>query len=450
MERDGKSLCDFNESNILSEGIGKNCLSDPNLELSSLHEESIYDEVDFLEEYLEEKGTNEKGDDYSEVIRMYSSPSYIVVGKEDDIASLHVTEQSGTVHNEMPPEYESHFIDDQSKRAESDRVNVKTFVLGKERKRNVPSSIESIESFDEMTYAKGIVKDSAAVFSFTKLDKLKAKNAVKCRIKKYKFNNREKEIVVGDESDRTVKSSMEEEGSSERNRKEENRLYEEVEKRVIQPTQSKNLQSRDEEIKRFYLANSSSVANIETCFKINDLRSTTLLGKMVMREGKESWNEHWFQFKGNNLSCYNKKKMPLTVIHSPNEAAGDIIHPSDSNYFLTRKFMINIFESRVYLVKNKPRLLDCIRCPMFFRSVFPEMLDITESVILMIVKQGKNYKVTIKEPAGTEVFVLIPNLEFALETNGSYIFLRVDDIEIFLRWIVSILFRQGRLDIKYG
>lgn len=287
------------------------------------------------------------------------------------------------------------------------------------------------------------------LFSAHKLESLRKKNIVRCPVLRYRIDPLADELVKecldhersGDSV--LTKSESNEKEAVQQKGEVQNEIIEEIEKRLTTekfPDESKD--KKGGKVRRFYFGSSGSLANIETCLRINDLRYSTLYGKMYMKEGKGRYKSHWFQLNGPNLSCFGNKKHPISQFHVPNEVAGDIIHPEENDYFLIRKLALNIFESRVYLVKNKATCLGAFKCSLFFQDEFPELLDITESKIVNVGKSGKYYVIDISSENLTTVS--IPALEFALENAGAYVFFKVADPDVFIRWLIALSFRQGR------
>lgn len=232
------------------------------------------------------------------------------------------------------------------------------------------------------------------------------------------------------------------------NKKRQYELYEEINTKLLEKkkkvTDENNIENK---LKKFYLENLPPVALIETSLRLNDLRHSILYGQLYLKEGNNDQKLYWFELKGNIFTCFHDRETKITTFIVPNELNGDVIHPKNKDVFLSKKFNINIYESKVFLVKNKIRWAYFFRCPFFTRQDFPEMIDITDKKIVKYTKQGNTFELEVTTESGP-VAVKVPTLEFALENNGNYVFFKVENPDVFLKWLTAISFKQGRQSIE--
>eukprot|EP00866_Antonospora_locustae_P002110 jgi/Antlo1/2110/2307 len=282
------------------------------------------------------------------------------------------------------------------------------------------------------------------ILSDEKFRNLVQQNMVRCPVIKYRVDPESSGITK--ECQEIEAAYLQRQGDTvetESSRKDRQEVVEEIEKRLM----TVEKKPRDEstmsgQIKRFYFENSAPLVSIDACLRISDLRLSTLYGKMYIKEGRGRYKSRFFMFKGCNLGCFDDKKNMISTNNTPNEAVGDINYPERSDCFLKKRSSLNIFGSRVYLVKNRVTCLGAFKCSFMFREEFPELFDITEDRIAGIRRQGKHYVIDVGVSEKTTLKV--PTLEFALENAGMYTFFKVSDSDAFIRWLMAISFRQGR------
>lgn len=282
------------------------------------------------------------------------------------------------------------------------------------------------------------------ILSDEKFRSLMQQNMVRCPVVKYRVDPESNGITK--EYQELEAAYLQRQGDTvetESSRKDREEVVEEIEKRLkTAEKRPKDESTMSGQVKRFYFENSAPLVSIDACLRTSDLRLSTLYGKMYIKEGRGRYKSRFFMFKGCNLGCYDDKKNTISASNMPNEAAGDINYPERNDCFLRKRSSLNIFGSRVYLVKNRATCIGAFKCSFMFREEFPELFDITEDRIAGIRRQGKYYVIDVGTSEKTALKV--PTLEFALENAGMYTFFKVSDSDTFIRWLMAISFRQGR------
>ncbi|RVD92892.1 hypothetical protein TUBRATIS_005880 [Tubulinosema ratisbonensis] len=232
------------------------------------------------------------------------------------------------------------------------------------------------------------------------------------------------------------------------NKKRQTELYEEINAKLLEKKkQVTDENSAENQLKKFYLENLPPIALIDSSLRLNDLRHSILFGKLHIKEGNNERKTYWFELKGNFFTCFHDRETKITTFIVPNELNGDVIHPKNKDVFLSKKFQINIYESKVFIVKNKIKWAYFFRCPFFARQDFPEMIDITDKKVIRYIKKGSVFDLEITTDSGL-ISVKVPSLEFALENNGNYVFFQVENPDVFLKWLTAFSFKQGRQNIE--
>ncbi|KCZ81155.1 hypothetical protein H312_01447 [Anncaliia algerae PRA339] len=228
------------------------------------------------------------------------------------------------------------------------------------------------------------------------------------------------------------------------NKKRQNDLYEEINEKLLekkrQVTDEQDLENKS---KKFYLENQIPIAFIDDPLRLNDLRHCILYGMLQIKEGNNDAQTYWFELKSNMFTCFQDKETKITTFIVPNELNGDVIHPKKKDVFLSKKFQINVYESKVFLVKNRVKWAYFFKCPFFTREDFPELIDITDKRIIRYVKHKNIFELEIQTES-RPILVKVPTLEFALENNGNYVFFKLQSPEVLLKWLTAISYKQGR------
>ncbi|KAG0440733.1 hypothetical protein DMUE_1527 [Dictyocoela muelleri] len=221
------------------------------------------------------------------------------------------------------------------------------------------------------------------------------------------------------------------------------------------------------------------VVFIDESYKFSDLKGV-LIGQLKKKGRNGVFKENWFCMKDAKLTCFNGKENKLTqnlenrnlitghnndnerlenrfnhlyqalnvnlannIINSHlNENITDnddiLICPTNPSCYLTQKYTLNLKDCRIYLVKN--------RYNFFCREIDNELFDITDFNIKNVIHEGKNYEIFLKNN-NVEMNFKIPILEFALSSHGVYYYYRPKDITSFLKWMISIYHRMGKINI---
>ncbi|KAL0265583.1 UNVERIFIED_CONTAM: hypothetical protein PYX00_011295 [Menopon gallinae] len=293
-------------------------------------------------------------------------------------------------------------------------------VSGSERAANICSAGAGNEPPKAAGYLHG------KILSEEKFQSLVQQNMVRCPVVRYRVDPESKGITK--EYHELEGAYMQRQGDiveTESIRKGQEEVFEEIEKRLkTAGGKPKDDSVAGEKVKRFYFENSAPLVSIDACLRTSDLRLSTLYGRMCIKEGRGRYKSRFFMFRGCNLGCFDERKNIISPSNMPNEAAGDISYPERSDCFLRRRSSLNIFRSRVYLVKNRATCLGAFKCSFMFREEFPELFDITEERVAGIRRQGKYYVIDV---GASEKTVL-----------------KVCDSDTFIRWLMAISFRQGR------
>ena len=226
-------------------------------------------------------------------------------------------------------------------------------------------------------------------------------------------------------------------------KRKKNEMPDEVEKRIgsMEAVREK-LPPRDKRVRKFYFGKSAQTLSIEGELSSDNLRFSTLYGKIYIKEGCGRYRLHWVQLRGSALSYFGDRKYLISSFHTPNETAGDIVHPDRSEYFLMRKSMLSILGTRIYVANSQKSFMSFFKCSFLFREEFPELFDITEDRIISVNRQNGKY--VVKLASSDLVSVRIHALEFALENSGNYVFFKAENPSIFMRWLTAISCRKGK------
>ncbi|EPR78132.1 hypothetical protein SLOPH_2206 [Spraguea lophii 42_110] len=195
--------------------------------------------------------------------------------------------------------------------------------------------------------------------------------------------------------------------------------------------------------KKFIIDSQNTQMNIEDCYKINDLRTSILIGKIEKRGGNNKYQDNYFQLRGNNFICYNGSKLRSSNDRRPIQQNYDLYLEESPEFFYTKKYILNILECRLFLVKNDTlrkniisrMLLVCLRPEDDLIEITHEIHDIKETC--------GEFDIYLNSINGITKITL-PVLEFALQHNDAIYFYRVKEITNFLKWIIALGVRQGK------
>lgn len=222
-------------------------------------------------------------------------------------------------------------------------------------------------------------------------------------------------------------------------------LISEAEKRTIQQNKRSG---GDIPLRKFVIETDNIVIHMNDVLKLTDLRNRTIIGKLSKRSTKGYYTENWVTLRENLFSCYNSKFNKITSTTIPNERNGDIENPEDPNTFLTRKYSIDILQSRLYLCKKKGKS-GFFTCYSEDIPAETDLVDITNLVIHSIDESSFGYKVSLQKD-NYRAEITLNCLNFGIKTNDGYRFFKLNNVGEFLKWIIAFKFRLGQISLNIG
>ncbi|KAK6089317.1 hypothetical protein P3W45_001725 [Vairimorpha bombi] len=222
-------------------------------------------------------------------------------------------------------------------------------------------------------------------------------------------------------------------------------LISEAEKRTIQQNKRSG---GDIPLRKFVIETDNVVIPMNDVLKLTDLRNRTIIGKLSKRSTKGYYTENWVTLRENLFSCYNRQVNKITSTNIPNERNGDIENPEDRNTFLTRKYSIDLLQSRLYLCKKKGKS-GIFTCYSENIPAETDLVDITNLVIHSIDESAFGYKVSLQKN-NYRAEITLNCLNFGIKTNDGYRFFKLDNVGEFLKWIIAFKFRLGQISLNIG
>lgn len=222
-------------------------------------------------------------------------------------------------------------------------------------------------------------------------------------------------------------------------------LISEAKKRTIQQNKRSG---GDIPLRKFVIETDNIVIPMANVLKLTDLRNRTIIGKLSKRSTKGYYTENWVTLRENLFSCYNSQLNKITSTIIPNERNGDIENPEDPSTFLTRKYSIDLLQSRIYLCKKKGKS-GIFTCYSENIPAETDLVDITNLVIYSIDETTFGYKVSLQKD-NYRAEIILNCLNFGIKTNDGYRFFRLDNVGEFLKWIIAFKFRLGQISLNIG
>lgn len=214
-----------------------------------------------------------------------------------------------------------------------------------------------------------------------------------------------------------------------------------AEKRASEKPLYLNTRFSPNHVKRFIVTSKIQVYKMKDIVAINDLK-TSVIRDQIHKKGRNSnFQYNWMQLRDSIFTIYNGKIEELSDKFK--EDNGDLICPDNENMFLTRKYTIDVKNFQIHIMLNtefRNSFLARLNC----RRRNCQTIDISDKNIKSILPFGKEYKVIIKNEQ-SECIYIIPFLEFALVKGDEIYSYRVDSINAFLKWILAIELRQGKV-----
>lgn len=195
------------------------------------------------------------------------------------------------------------------------------------------------------------------------------------------------------------------------------------------------------QIKRFVIPGKIPIFKINDIIAINDLKMSIIRDKIHKRGRNDKFQYNWIQLKDTFLTCYNGNLNDFNDTFK--EANGDLTCPDDQSVFLTRKYMIDLREYQIHIGSNV-ELKNGIFSYFGVRRSCSKTVDISDKNIKNVMPYGKEYRIVIKD-GQSETMYYIPFLEFGLVKGNEIYSYRVENINTYLKWILAIKLRQGKV-----
>lgn len=219
----------------------------------------------------------------------------------------------------------------------------------------------------------------------------------------------------------------------------------EAERRTIQQNKRSVY---DVPLRRFVIGTEDVQIKMKDVFTLHDFKSKVIVGELYKRGNNGYYKKNWFLLRENFFTCFNGKKIRCLPGTMPQERLGDIEHPEDPLYFLTRKYTLDLFNCRLMLSKSRKRR-DIFTCYSETIPAEADLVDITDLVIFSIQECVTGYKIVLKRE-GSHAEVTLNCLNFCIKSNDGYRFYKMETIDEFLKWIIAFKFRLGQIELNIG
>lgn len=192
---------------------------------------------------------------------------------------------------------------------------------------------------------------------------------------------------------------------------------------------------------RYVIVPTRPIISIDDVIEISDFRERDIYDIIQRRTSTGRFKQCWVQVINGQLLCYRstpRKEPPITQ-----QAHKVFTDPSNDQMIYDVKYTIDLGEAKFYLSKGpNSRFTQCFCC---YSLPLPssQLFDISESKIRYVSAREGKYAIDMHKD-GSLITVCLPHLDFVLEYQNTFHYMRACSIDVFLKWVLIYHLRRER------